>query len=339
MTTIHDRRFTPFQKQVIREVPKLVYPRACDFEKTKTNHLKILVEGLDKPIFTSATPSDRRSLYNTLSEVQTKLRQAGIALEEAASTALAAAADSGEVDLNVLDADPTQKMINRMVRTLRSQTEQLEIKEQKHIDAGGSLDEIMPQRQALITQILNEEIAGYKKRGGEYLKPSVLRTISKEVLHQLNFFLPKLSDYKASLMPSAPLATTPANEKLTAAPVRPAPVRQEAKPRPSAPSKTNKQTTTASIPAAAKSSDEPAFIDLLLQKKPARIASFKTLSRVQLLQLQEELAQAMDEKHEEDLDDVLALIAQKGLCMEDLLARAQGDSVSNVVNLTAKHSA
>lgn len=359
MTSLYHRSYTSFQKEAIKEVSKLVGNRAFRYEKTQSNHLKMFIEGVDKPVFTSGTPSDGRcSLRNMLSQVRGELR----GLDEQAPLPIQHCA-----------ANPTQphvcahsKMIKHIVKTFRSQVNDMEMKERAMVLEMQCVNEIPSLRLSLVKQVINARLK--LRKNPEYVKPSEMRCLIKDVLHHLNFMLPDLACYAQSLQEPKKQLDTLFNEQESEPMVQPTTSHtpEQAEPdlhasqackgkkdgkgqREAQPSQTQKPAPSSQLtkpsdvcepihsaqlePVATVAcegcqhahiaQEYPGVTPLLSWSTAQRIEHFKQLPLTQLSVLLDELQQARTLRHEDDLQEVMALIQHKGLDVQELFARLQ----------------
>lgn len=67
--------YSKYQKRVIKFLNDLLgTDRPFTYERAKNNHLKVLIDGIPKPIFTGSTPSDCKSINNFMAEVKRELK-------------------------------------------------------------------------------------------------------------------------------------------------------------------------------------------------------------------------------------------------------------------------
>lgn len=360
MTSLYHRSYTPFQKEAIKEVAKLVGNRAFRYEKAQNNHLKVFIEGVEKPVFTSSTPSDGRcSLLNFLSQVRGELR----VIDEQAPLPVQHCA-----------ANPTQphvcahsKMIKHIVKTFRSQVNDMEMKERAMVLETQSVNAIPALRLSLVKQAINARLK--QRKNPEYVKPSEMRCLIKDVLHHVNFMLPDLACYAQSLQEPKKQLDALFNEQESEPMVQPTtshtPEQAESDIRASQACKGDKngkdqreaqplqtqkpaaslQPTTprnvgkpmhsdpelepvATVPCegcqhAHIAQEYPGVTPLLAWSTEQRIEHFKQLPLTQLSALLDELQQARTLRHEDDLQEVMALIHHKGLDVQELFTRLQ----------------
>ncbi|WP_305810329.1 hypothetical protein [Photobacterium kishitanii] len=191
MVTV-SRTYSAYQKKVIRSLAKLVGARAFRYEKAQNNHLKIHIEGVDKPIFTSSTPSDCKALDNFMSQVRGMIR---------------AAEQQHPVVKKVCEAHPKQphvcsheKMITSIVKNMRLMAADLQDKEVEMVFEQETVDGISEHRQQVIKKAINTAL-GHRK-GGRYLTPSVIHCIEKDISHHVDFILPTVAHYAELLSKS-----------------------------------------------------------------------------------------------------------------------------------------
>ena len=67
--------YSKYQKRVIKFLNDLLgTDTPFTYERAKNNHLKVLIEGIPKPIYTGSTPSDCKSINNFMAEVKRELK-------------------------------------------------------------------------------------------------------------------------------------------------------------------------------------------------------------------------------------------------------------------------
>ena len=340
MVTV-SRTYSAYQKNVIRSLTKLVGARAFRYEKAQNNHLKIHIEGVDKPIFTSSTPSDCKALENFMSQVRVMIR---------------AAEKQYPLEVKVCVATPKQshvcsheKMISSIVKNIRLMAADLQDKEVEMVFEKQSVDGISEHRQQVIKKAISTALS--HRKGGSYLIPSVIRCIEKDIAHHVDFILPTVAYYAELLVKHSAKTeytletsgvvetdvtfdenelidevTENAAEKtaLSLGDVFQLPQKQDGKE-----IKLNKQKlknvkkTIVNKPSHTVQQhvgeDEMSMLMSLTSEE--RITQVKVLTMTQIQTLVDDLKQAMVEKHEEDIDDVIRLMAEKGLAIEDVMSR------------------
>lgn len=57
--------YTQYQKRVIRFLSEYLGDQTpFTYQRTQTNHLKVLIDGVAKPLYTGSTPSNIKSINN-----------------------------------------------------------------------------------------------------------------------------------------------------------------------------------------------------------------------------------------------------------------------------------
>ncbi|HIF9152498.1 TPA: hypothetical protein ACX6PW_001133 [Photobacterium damselae] len=342
MTTV-SRTYSAYQKKVIRALSKLVGSRAFRYEKAQNNHLKIHIEGVDKPVFTSSTPSDCKALENFMSQVRGMIR---------------AAEKQHPLEVKVCEANPKQphvcsheKMISSIVKNIRLMAADLQDKEIDMVFEQGTVDGISEHRQTLIKKAITTALS--HRKGGRYLTPSVMRCIEKDISHHVDFILPTVAHY-AELLSKSKIAAEPKEEVAEVQSVeldaeceeqesndKEMVTIEEKTPlslndvfqRPQKQDKTvinaNKKKVKSVKKLTVKKpsrvvnahSGEDDLSMLMTLTSEQRIHQAKVLTMTQIQALIDDLNQAMVEKHDEDIDDVIKLMHQKGLAIEDIASR------------------
>lgn len=343
MVTV-SRTYSAYQKKVIRSLTKLVGARAFRYEKAQNNHLKIHIEGVDKPIFTSSTPSDCKALENFMSQVRVMIR---------------AAEKQYPLEVKVCEANPKQphvcsheKMITSIVKNIRLMAADLQDKEVEMVFEQESVDGISEHRQQVIKKAINTALS--HRKGGSYLTPSVMRCIEKDISHHVDFILPTVAHYAELLGKSKNAAkskpTSAAvqsveldlemddeeliNEEMNAveeqAPLSLGdvfllPQKQDQSVTTTMKKKVKLSKTSVMKKPSRMAQQQPVGEDdmsmLMALTSEQRIAQAKALTMAQIQALVDDLKQAMVEKHDQDIDDVIRLMAEKGLAIEDIMSR------------------
>ncbi|WP_019029050.1 hypothetical protein [Colwellia piezophila] len=72
-----DKWLSKFQRKVVSQLKIMLMPYDIDFSYSKSskNHLKVVVEGVEKPLYTSSTPSDYRALEQFKAEVRKRIKK------------------------------------------------------------------------------------------------------------------------------------------------------------------------------------------------------------------------------------------------------------------------
>ena len=342
MVTV-SRTYSAYQKNVIRSLSKLVGARAFRYEKAQNNHLKIHIEGVDKPVFTSSTPSDCKALENFMSQVRGMIR---------------AAEKQYPLEVKVCEANPKQphvcsheKMINSIVKNMRLMAADLQDKEIEMVFEQQSVDGISEHRQQLIKKAIGTALS--HRKGGSYLTPSVMRCIEKDITHHVDFILPTVAHYADLLAKSK----NTAKSKPTSAAVQSLELGAEIDEEGLIGAEINAVEEQAPLSLGdvfllPQKQDQPVTkakkkkcknVNKLTREKPSclietpvgeddmsmlmaltseqRITQAKALTMTQIQTLVDDLKQAMVEKHDQDIDDVICLMAEKGLAIEDIMSR------------------
>ena len=343
MVTV-SRTYSAYQKKVIRSLSKLVGARAFRYEKAQNNHLKIHIEGVDKPVFTSSTPSDCKALENFMSQVRGMIR---------------AAEKQYPLEVKVCEANPKQphvcsheKMISSIVKNMRLMAADLQDKEIEMVFEQQAVEGISEYRQQVIKKAIGTALS--HRKGGSYLTPSVIRCIEKDITHHVDFILPTVAHYADLLAKSK----NTAKSKPTSAAVQSlelgaeideeefigAEINAVEEQAPLSlgdvfllPQKQDQPVTTAAkkkVKLSKKSGvKKPSRMDqqqpvgedemsmLMALTSEQRITQAKVLTMTQIQALVDDLKQAMVEKHDQDIDDVICLMAEKGLAIEDIMSR------------------
>lgn len=185
--------FSKYQKDIIKKITKELGPKTpFKYEKTNNNHLKVLVEGLDKPLYTGCTPSDRKSGDNFMSDLRCALKAANLYRQP--RTASPKRMSSAQ-----LKAQYVEKLTATCIKTVRTNIKQYIEKEKSLVIFENSIDDIKPLRKILATKILTQNHKKNKQQ--QYITGVDIQVIKKEIITHLNFMLPNTADYAINLKP------------------------------------------------------------------------------------------------------------------------------------------
>lgn len=336
--------YTKFQRNAIAAIAKIVGSRAFRYEKTGTGHLKILVEGLPSPIYTSSSPSDSRSILNLKSDVRKMMNIARLE-----KTLLPPVCDTSACSPT---GNKAAKMISYIIKRLRATLDEIEAEEERQAKMRGV--DILPALRREIVQMGIDKWLDENEVANGYFTPADLQKIHKDLMQHVNFMLPGLSHYagiaKAKQTDSKEAATVANENQETEQPEQQPAVPEltvvaetsepESTPAPEPEQATSapaEDSTPPATPAAkpipvVRSEKEKAIesMNSLLAHSPrGRINAFKTLPLSRAQELIAELTKAIDEKHEDDLREVINLIKNKGLDVGEIAERMAGGKKRN----------
>ncbi|MCP4922967.1 MAG: hypothetical protein GY915_02910, partial [bacterium] len=164
MTSLHSRSFTPYQKRIIKAVEALVGNRPFSAGKAQNNHLQLKIEGIDKPLYTGATPSDCKAFENFMSQVRTMLR---------ASETNQALSSVCHVCPSEAEPCPFERIMKGMVKNYRNTLDGMIQKETDWVMGQGDVEGISTFREQRVKADLSGQLRARKNMG--YVKPSQIR--------------------------------------------------------------------------------------------------------------------------------------------------------------------
>lgn len=153
--------YSKYQRSVIKFLTDyLDVDTPFTYERTQTNHLKVLIDGLDKPLFTGSTPSDYRSLTQFSSDVKREIKASKLQI-----------ITSDEVEpeppfANYLSV-PHEKLVKGCIKSLRTRLETIKSKEQEKVLESRLLEVIAGYRENVVKRAV--ELALDARRNNDYI--------------------------------------------------------------------------------------------------------------------------------------------------------------------------
>ncbi|MCL1058665.1 hypothetical protein L2729_11775 [Shewanella gelidimarina] len=313
--------YSKYQKRVIKFLNDLLGSGTpFSYERTKNNHLKVLIEGVSKPLYTGSTPSDCRSIHNFMSEVKKELRLSVHELEKSASMPAKLNPTIQSVFKPCYD-----KLIQTSIKSLRTQIDSIKVQEQRQVEQLNDVDFIKTARLKAIKHSVSHVIKTNKQAG--YIKPRAMREIETVIVKHLNFMLPSIAFYSDLLESEKHPATDLHNV-----------VNHETKVVSLASSKTartksNIDNTVANNEAKAVEGikvehkdhrpKQRALKQLVSLSSPKRVNELRSLNAEQGRELIKEIEQAMMLNREQDIEAIVALIQEKAIPLEAIVSRLE----------------
>lgn len=310
--------YSKYQKRVIKFLnDQLGTATPFSYERTQTNHLKVLIDGVPKPIFTGSTPSDCKSINNFMAEVKREIR-----------------ASKAEVD----DSKPTpqlpnpvkasnDKLIQGCIKSLRTRLPVLKSQEESRVFETQELDDITPNRLDAVKHSIS--FALQARKGGVYIKRNEMKGIEQAILKHLNFMLPTMAYYSEFLVNKyhqKNLEPLPAETVMNESDVREfrattvVNIDSASRDVPNTESLVTSKVRTNSR--TVKQTKDSAS-ELMAMSTDNRVSLLRKLTKGQALTLIDDLNHALALNREQDIEAVIDLIRDKDLPLEAIISRLE----------------
>lgn len=334
--------YSKYQKQAIKFLSEhLGTETPFTYERTQSNHLKILIEGLEKPMFTSSTPSDSKTLKNFMADVKRELKACKAEHPPSHQITPKAALDKAITPSH-------EKLTQNCIKSLRSRLGIMKPQEQEKVLKNQSLDVVPNNRHEIVKRAIARALQ--ERKQGAYIKPQEMKKIEKKLTQHLNFMMPTLADYSALLdnksrYQKSTLNGASANKALAdsteinaySTQHQPAPMtalspRKLEQTRPSIkPSRAQVNSVEAEQAAdyclsnlsPNSSSSDNSAVELMSMSANNRVSLLRDLSKAQALQLIDDINQALAVNLEQDIAAVVALIKEKDIPLEAIISRVE----------------
>ncbi|UGA53709.1 hypothetical protein [Vibrio sp. VB16] len=304
--------YSKYQKRVIKFLNELLGTEIpFSYEKTQTNHLKVLINGVGKPLFTGSTPSDCKSLNNFIAEVKRELRSVTsevVQLEE-----------SIQPTLPTVVKQSHDKLINSCVKSLRTRISVLKSQEKAKILKAGTVGGLKALRTDTIKHSIKAALQSRKQ--GCYLTPNELKKLEEVVKNHLDFMMPTTA-YYATLLESRNVSELEVKQKKVS----------------NHNPKNNTKVVNLKEPASELAQNDDVLInpaavlgsqgnnsakDLMSMKQNDRILVLQTLSKEQSDELINDIYQAVECNQEREIEATVEMIREKQLPLDVLIKRLQ----------------
>lgn len=310
--------YSKYQQRVIKFLTDLLGTETpFTYEKTQTNHLKVLIDGVPKPMYTGSTPSDRKSIDNFMADVKRELKASKI------DPSL-----DNETPPKPKPSEPVDKyhdkIVQSCVKTLRARLSMLKLQEQEKVLESRSVDDITDHRNEVVKSMV--ALTTQARKPSNYLKHQEIKSIEHTVLKHLKFMMPTLAHY-SELLESKSKYKKDANELTNAAISKPPSTATSATktvPKPAIPldESSKAESTEAFTQVTAVSINSTSLTaDLMAMQTNNRINLLRHLDKGQALQLIDDIEQAIALNREQDIAAVVALIKEKGVSVEAIIER------------------
>ena len=306
--------YSKYQKRVIKFLNDLLdTDTPFTYERAKNNHLKVLIEGIPKPIYTGSTPSDCKSINNFMAEVKRELKASRNEAEKTPQQ------EKRKV-ISLLNQS-NDKLIQNCVKSLRTRVNALKTQEEASVLENQCINGINLKRIETVKQSVL--LALQARKQGAYLKPKELKTIEGVVHNHLNFMLPSMA-YYAELLDSKSkdkniqlIETKSLNNNV---------IKLEDKTQTAQIKAENKMAKQTKQPVSNKkmnTKNSNSATELMAMSANNRVSLLRNLTKAQALMLIDDINQAMAENREEDIEAVINLIRDKDLPLEAIISRME----------------
>ena len=303
--------YSKYQKRVIKFLNELLGTETpFSYEKTQTNHLKVLINGVGKPLFTGSTPSDCKSLNNFMAEVKRELRSVTsevVQLEESIQPTLPSVVKQSH-----------DKLIKSCVKSLRTRISVLKSQEKAKILKAGTVGGLKTLRTGTIKHSIKAALQSRKQ--GCYLTPNELKKVEDVVKNHLDFMMPTTA-YYATILESRNVSELEVKQEKVS----------NCNPKNNTKVVNLKESTSELAlndvlinPAAVLGSQgNNSAKDLMSMTQNDRISVLQTLSKEQSDELINDISQAVECNQEREIEATVEMIREKQLPLDVLIKRLQ----------------
>lgn len=310
-----NRTYSRYQRTVIDLLNKQLGDRPFSYEKAQNNHLKVLIEGVSRPIYTGSTPSDVKSGKNFMAEVNREIRKA----REEALIEETERATSASTDTPACLYEKYAKLIRNIAKNLRQLRQSLMHKEWKLVEEAQNTEVLTTHRKTLRDTVIKTALATRKSE--EYVTSSEMRYIENEVNKHLEFILPNTAYYAEKLSPKSVTEITPLHSASNANTKKNKKIKAQTQETSVLNSIQSKVPEVAfpplEMPVIDTAPPRP-LDDLMQQPSKARVQGFKELTQSQMQALIDDLMAAKALKRQEDIALILQLMEEKEISLTDL---------------------
>jgi hypothetical protein len=329
------RKFSKYQKEIIKELTKTLGLIPFTYQKAKNNHLKVLIDGVKKPLYTGCTPSDCNSKHNFMSMVRLEIR--GIEQHDAHDPVMQ---KHNKIDLQMSKKLNTEKMLKAILKSLRHIATSIEKREEKLVIEAGAITPISEHRKVLISDSIQR--AKRDNSGLGYLTNKEMNALEKELKIHLDFMLPNVAYYALKLSELGKVITPTQNEVDTSI-AKDEVIAIELSSKMIEKSCNNMENESMNIGAidnvntvskiniasSAKPFEQNSAVDhqsvdihvVTSLSDSARIAILQQLTNSEAAQLIADITQAVELNRQADMQHVLSFMQEKGISLDDIAAR------------------
>ncbi|CAH6945834.1 conserved hypothetical protein [Vibrio chagasii] len=315
--------YSKYQKRVIKFLNDLLgTDTPFSYERTQTNHLKVLIDGVPKPIFTGSTPSDCKSINNFMAEVKRELRSSKAEQDDFQPT---------PKSVNPIKAS-NDKLIQGCVKSLRTRLPILKSQEESLVLETQELGGINPNRLEAVKHSIS--FALQARKDGVYIKRNEMKGIEQAILKHLDFMLPTMAYYSELLVSKNKynqknLAPLPAETVMNESDVREFRAKNIVSTNSSPKTGQNavnlvvSEIKESAVPVHSAKQTKDSVSELMTMSTDNRVSLLRKLTKGQALILIDDLNHALALNREQDIEAVVDLIRDKDLPLEAIISRLE----------------
>lgn len=312
--------YTRYQKRAIKFLNDLLgVETPFTYERAKNNHLKVLIEGVEKPIYTGSTPSDCKSINNFMACVKREVKASKLETEEAKKTAKTKLTDSTKLS--------NERLLQSCVKSLRTRILTLRPQEEALVLESQGIETINEKRIHIVKHAINHTLKARKQ--GAYIKTKEMGEIERAILTHLNFMLPTMA-YYAELLNGKNKYQVKQKEKVTKlVSVEEKPLINNVEQVKEKATKVRESLVNQKIPepvineVATININSDSATELMEMSTNNRVSLLRNLTKTQALTLIDDMNYAMAQNRKEDIEAVVSLIRDKGLPLEAIISRME----------------
>lgn len=186
--------FSKYQKDIIKKIGKELGPNTpFKYEKTSSNHLKVFIDGLDKPRYTACTPSDQKSGDNFMADLRGALKAARVKRQPKMVV-------SQPMNLHKAKAQYIEHLMSACIKAVRTNIQQYSEKDRLWVMKENSITHLKTHRKNMAAKIFEQ--TQKSQRNQQYVTGCDSRIIKGEIFKHLSYMLPNTADYADVLHPN-----------------------------------------------------------------------------------------------------------------------------------------
>ncbi|MGR3958184.1 hypothetical protein BCT26_11440 [Vibrio lentus] len=312
--------YSKYQKRVIKFLnDQLGTDTPFTYERTQTNHLKVLIDGVPKPIFTGSTPSDCKSINNFMAEVKREIRASKVEEGDCKPT----------LQLPNSIKESNDKLIQGCIKSLRTRLPVLKSQEETHVLETHEFDDINSNRLEAVKHSIS--FALQARKDGVYIKRNEMKELEQAILKHLNFMLPTMAYYSELLVnknkySQKSLEPLPAETVMNESDVeefRATTVVNIDSPSREIPNTESLVTSKVRTNSRTAKQTKDSASELMTMSTDNRISLLRNLTKAQALTLIDDLNHALVLNREQDIEAIVELIRDKDLPLEAIISRLE----------------